>query len=174
MIENFKYTEAELKKILSSMTIICDSREQQCSHITEWFDKKKISYVSKKLDWGDYSFYIPKNPELGIIRDTYFNNQISIERKGCLDEIIENFVERDRLESEFLRHKGKMYLIIEDSTYDDMYEGKYQSKYASKSAIGTLHSMTDRYGLNFIFLNKEYTAKFIFCTFYYHLRNQLK
>ena len=174
MINRFKYTESEMKQILSSMTIICDSREQQCSHVTEWFDKKKIPYISKKLDWGDYSFFIPANLELGIIKPTYYDKEITIERKGCLDEIIGNFVERDRIESEFLRHKGKMHIIIEDSTYADMYEGRYQSKYASKSAIGSLHSMADRYDLNFIFSDKDYTAKYIFCTFYYYLRNRIK
>lgn len=174
MFNGFKYTDTEIKEILSSMVIIVDSREQVNSHITDWFDKKKIAYVIKKLDFADYSCFIPSNEKLSIPRDIYFDKSIAIERKGSLDELIGNFSERDRIQDEFLRSTGKIHLVIEDAEYSDIYDGNYKSKYASKSATGTLHSMSDKYGFNFIFLNKEYTAKYIFCTLYYHIRNIIK
>jgi HEPN domain-containing protein len=175
MLNNYKYTEAEQKKILSSITILYDSREQKNQHILSWYDNKKIPYKKHTLDYGDYSFYIPANEELSIHRDIYFDKEISIERKGTLDEIIGNFsTDRDRIEDEFLRHKGNMTLIIENSSYSDMYEGNYKSKYTSKSAIGTLHSFSLRYNVPFIFLDNTHTAKFIYCHFYYYLRNILK
>lgn len=173
----YKYTETELKKILSSMIILVDSREQKNNHITDWFTKKSTPFEVKALNTGDYSFYIPANPELSIHRNTYYDNEICIERKGTLDELINNFSERNRIEDEFTRASNiglKIHLLIEDSSYKDIYEGNYQSKYNSKSAVGSLHSMTDRYNLNFVFLDKEYTAKYIFCCFYYFLRNKLK
>lgn len=174
MNNNYKYTESEQKKILSSVTILVDSREQKNQHILSWYDAKKIPYKEYKLDCGDYSFYVPANPELSIHRDTYYDKQVCIERKGTLDELIGNFSERTRIEDEFLRHKGNMTLLIENSSYKDMYEGNYQSKYNSKSAIGTLHSFSLRYNVPFVFLDASYSAKFIFCHFYYYLKNKLK
>lgn len=176
MIEGkYKYTDAELKKLLKSITILVDSREQKNEHILQWFDEHKIKYEIKKLDWGDYSFYLPQNDEFSISRSTYYTEKISIERKASCDELIGNFAnDRDRIEDEFLRHKGKMILAIEDGTYNDIRNGKYQSKYNSKSAVGTLHSFFSRYEVPFIFLKKEDMGCFIYCTFYYYLREQIK
>jgi hypothetical protein len=126
------------------------------------------------MDFGDYSFFIPANEKLSIPRDYYYTNNICIERKGSLDELVGNFSEdRDRIEDEFLRHRGKMFLLIEGSSYKDIYEGNYRSKYSSKSLVGTLHSFSDRYNVPYIFIDKEYSARYIYFTFYYYLRNQL-
>jgi len=175
MIEGkYKYTETELKKLLKSIVILVDTREKENSHITKWFDENKIAYKSKKLNHGDYTFYLPKNEDFGIMRDMFFEDKISIERKGSIDEIIGNFAtDRNRIEDEFIRHKGDMILLIEDGTYMDIRNGKYRSKYESKSAIGTLHSFSQRYNVPFIFIDKESTGCFIYCTFYYYLRNLL-
>jgi len=176
MIENFKYTESELKNILKSIVILVDTREREGKndHILKWFDENKVQYKKAKIPNGDYSFYLPKNEEYGFIRDTYFTDSICIERKADIDEIIGNFAnDRDRIEDEFLRHKGKMILLIEDGSYNDIRNGKYTSKYNSKSAIGTLHSFYNKYDVPFIFISKEDTGCFIYCSFYYHLRNKI-
>jgi ERCC4-type nuclease len=172
MVAKFKYTETELKKILKSIVILVDSREHDAKndHILSWFDKNEIKYEKKKLDSGDYSFMLPKNEEFGIIRDTYYTD-FSIERKANIDEIIGNFAnDRDRIEDEFLRHQGKLTLLIEDGNYGDIRNGNYKSQYNSKSAIGTLHSFSIKYNVPFIFINKEHTGCFIYCSFYYYLR----
>ena len=49
MLEMFKYTDKEIKILLKSMVILVDSREQENSHITKWFDSKKIPYRVEKL-----------------------------------------------------------------------------------------------------------------------------
>jgi ERCC4-type nuclease len=174
MFNNYKFTETELKKILKSITILVDTREHdgKNDHILKWFDENKISYEKAKLPYGDYSFKLPKNDEFGILRDTFFTESISIERKANIDEIIGNFAnDRDRIEDEFLRHHGSMILLIEDGNYSDIRNGNYKSKYNSKSAVGTLHSFSVKYNVPFIFLNKEDTGCFIYCTFYYYLRS---
>lgn len=172
MLNQYKYTETELKKILKSICILCDTREKENSHIIQWFDDNEIKHDKVKLPCGDYSFMLPKNEEFGIVRDTYYMDQISIERKGSIDELIGNFAtDRDRIEDEFLRHKGKMTLLIEGGTYNDIRNGNYRSKYNSKSAIGTLHTFSERYNVPFIFLNKEDSGCFIYCSFYYFLRS---
>jgi ERCC4-type nuclease len=72
----YHYTDKELKALLSSMTVIIDTREQQNSHIVDYLDKHKVAHISKKLDYGDYSCMIPFNQELGIMRDTYFTEGV--------------------------------------------------------------------------------------------------
>ena len=82
------------------MVILVDTREQQ-THITDSFDKANISYKKKALDYGDYSFMIPKNEELSIPRDMLFDKKICIERKSSLEEISWNLTkERERFEKE--------------------------------------------------------------------------
>lgn len=170
-----KYKDKEIEKILKSIIILVDNREKVWSHIKLWLKTNKINFEQQTLNFGDYSFKVPKNEELGIQQDILFTDYITIERKGSLDELVGNFAsDRDRLEREFERHKGKMHLVIEESQYRDIWEGNYKSEYANKSAIATLHSFTDRYNLNTIFIDKEYSAKYIYYTFYYYLRNKLK
>lgn len=175
MLEKYKYTDTEIKQILSSITILVDSREQQNQHLLKYWDDKKIPYIVKKLDFGDYSFCLKAIPELSIPRSLFFTDHICIERKNSIDELVNNFAQdRDRIENEFLKHKGRMQLVIENSSYKDACEGNYQSKYAVKSFLGTLHSFQTKYSIDFIFLDKEVTAKYIYYLFYYYLRNILK
>jgi len=125
-----------------------------------------------KLKAGDYTFFLPANEELGILRDHHYEDQICIERKANIDELIGNFAtDRNRIEDEFLRYKGNMTLLIEDGSYSDIRAGRYTSKYNAKSAIGTLHSFATKYSVPFVFINKEDSGCFIYCTMYYYMRS---
>ena len=84
MIDFYKYTDKEVRILLKSIVVIVDSREQKNSHILDWLNQKKIPYSIQKMEFGDYSFYIPANTELGITRDLYFTDEITIERKASL------------------------------------------------------------------------------------------
>lgn len=175
MLEMYKYTDKEIKILLKSMIILVDSREQENSHITKWFDSKKISYRVEKLETADYSFLLPSNQDLGIQRDLYFTDKIKIERKASLEELSGNFTnDRLRIESEFIRNKGKCTLLIENASYDDIINHKYNTKYEPSSFIGTLHSFSERYNIPFIFMkDNKYSAQYIYYTFYYYLRGYL-
>lgn len=111
MIDFYRYTDKELKTLLDSLTIVVDTREQKNELILKYFDDKKIPYISKKLDFGDYSCFIPKSPELGIMRDIYFN--CVIEKKAHLEEISGNLTtDRTRLENEFIRGKDSRFILM--------------------------------------------------------------
>lgn len=175
MLDKYRYTEKEQKEILNSLTVLVDTREKANKVILDKFNKKKIPYKIKKLNHGDYSFFIPANSKLNIERDIYFDKDICIEKKNSLDEIASNLnSDRSRLEKEFATYKGKMTLMIENDTYKDLCEGNYKSKYGRSSFIGTLHSFAERYNMNFIFIDSEYSAEYIYCTFYYYLRELIK
>ena len=101
IFNKYKYTDKEMEELISSITILIDTREKVNSHITDYFDRKGISYKKKALDYGDYSFMIPANEKLSIPRDLYFNTTCVIERKASLEEISNNLTkERDRFEKE--------------------------------------------------------------------------
>lgn len=175
MVELFKYKDSEIDKLLKSIVILIDTREQENSHIKEYFDKKKIKYDIQKLNYGDYSFYIPKNEELGIPRDLYFDGIITIERKGSLEELSGNFTkDRARIEEEFSRKKGKLHLMIEDATYDYIVLHNYNTQYNPKSFIATLKTFEVRYNINTFFVSKRGAGNYIYYTFVYYLREYLK
>jgi len=175
MIDCYRYTDKEIKELLKSMTIIIDSNEQVFDHISDWFDKKKIPYIKKKLDFCDYSFYLPANSELGIERNLYFDKKISIERKRNLEEISTNLGSgRTQFENEFIRSTGKIHLLIENASYEDIINHKYRTEYKPVSFLASLHSFADRYNFSINFLkDNKYSGQFIYLTFYYFLRNYL-
>lgn len=170
-----KYTDKEIKELLASIVILIDTRERRAEHITNYFDDKKVKYEIKKLDHADFSFYVPKNTELGIQRDMYFTDIISIERKGSLEELSGNFTkDRTRIESEFLRAKGKLVLLIENATYENIVLGQYKTEYKPLSFIATLKTFEARYGIETNFIRKAFSGNFIYMTCMYHAREVLK
>lgn len=170
-----KYKKKDIDKIIKSIIILIDTREKVFSHIKMWFKSNKISYEIYGLDFGDYSFKIPTNEELGIREDIYFTDIIAVERKANAEEISGNLSEgRDRFKREFDRGNSKIRLLIEDSSYSDISEGKYDTKFNPKSFIGSLHSLQEEYNAPFFFTNKEHSGEYIYNTFKYYLRNQFK
>lgn len=172
----FRFTDTELKQLLSQAVILVDTREQENSHIIKYFDEKSIKHKPQKLDYADYSLMLPAMPELGIMRDVYFTDKVAIERKASLEELSNNLTkDRDRLESEFLRSKGRIYLLIEDPNgYENILNHKYRSQFKPKSFLASLKTFEARYNLNINFIKKELAGNFIYVTLLYHLRCYLK
>lgn len=133
-----------------------------------------MKYIVRKLEHGDYSFFIPKNDKLDIIEDVSFEDYISIERKNSVNELAGSYsATRKQFEDEHRRHKGKMMLMIEGDEYHDICEGNYRSELTPKSFLATIHSWQHKYDVPFIFINKEYSALYIYYTFKYWLRDYL-
>ncbi len=176
MIQQYKYTDLEQEELLKSIVVLVDSREKENSHIIDYFDKKNIPYKKKALAQGDYSFFVPTNPNLSIPRDLYFNNYISIERKASLEELSSNLSQqRDRFEKELSLCKAQMILLIENANYSDIITGNYNSQYNKKSFLGSLHSFQFKYNLPFFFMpDNKYSPIFIYATFQYWLRDYIK
>ncbi len=176
MIDKFKYTDKEIDEIIKSMVIIIDTREKVNEHIIAAFNKNKISYIQRALDRCDYSFYIPKNDNLNIPRDLFFDKEVAIERKASLDEIANNWTkERDRFEKEMVLAPKTKILLIENCTYSDIVEGNYRSQYNKKAFLATLHSFQFRYNMPIMFMpRKEHSALFIKKYFEYYLKEYLR
>lgn len=174
MNSNYKYTDTELKILLKSLIILVDTREQTNDHIIKHFEVKKIPYISKKLDYGDYSVILPAHPELGIMRDIYFD--CVIERKNSLEELSSNLSsERDRFESELLRAKGSRFILMveESQGYEKIITHKYNTQYNEKSFLATLFAFGHRYGMDINFITKQYAGFFIHQQLLYYVREFL-
>ena len=163
------YTDAEIKKKLNGLTVVCDSREQVNGHVTAWLDKHNIGHQSRALETGDYTAML----------DGYtFEDEIVIERKANLDEIAGNFTTgRERFEREMIRAKArglKLFLVVENATWTDIFLHNYRSRLDPKSLFASLMSWQAEYNLTVIFCKPSETAQILYSTLYYWVRNRLK
>lgn len=167
--------------ISKCIVIIIDTREKKTEHIINTFIEYKIPYVSMKLDFGDYSFYLDSkklSEELNInIQDNiYFNNVIGIERKQSFDELILNFTKnRERFENEFKRAflKGSTLRVIVEQRYKTLLFSKLRSKVSRKAIVASIFVFENVYDTNFIFLEKESVACYMYNYFKYWLYSKI-
>jgi len=159
--------------ILSTAVILIDTREQENKHIIDYFDKHKIAYESRKLEYGDYSLRLPKNVEYGLPNDLVLD--YAVERKGSLEELSGNFTnDRDRIENELWRASGRMTMVVEDGSLDKIMAHEYKTQYNEKSFISTLVSFQHRYNLPIHFVSKNRVGAVIYALLHYKLREEIK
>lgn len=173
---HYKYSKVEIDKIVKTMKIVIDTRENRNEHIRDYLVQKKVSFINRKLDTGDYSAMIPKNPELGIMRDVYLD--ACLERKNSIDEITGN-LQKDTetaFENELRRSLNKPFvLVVEDSKgYEKILCGKYRSKYEPRALLGRLKAFEARYNFSIVYLDKKYMGNYIYHHFLYHVKEYLK
>ena len=89
-------------------------------------------------------------------------NKVAIERKSGLDEICKNFTsERKRFVNEFVRAaqlNAKIYLLIENSSWEKVKYGSYRSNMSSESLVGSLTTWLSRYNCQILFCKPETTS----------------
>lgn len=172
----YKYSEPELKQLLKSITIICDTREKENAHIVGYLNQKGIPYINQALSFGDYSYMLPACPELGINRDMFFHNVIAIERKADLEELSGNLSQhRERFENEFLRAGNcDITLLIERGSLSDIMSHKYRTEFKESAFMASLMAWEQRYNIKTAFVHMIHSGTFIYSRFYYHLRELLK
>ena len=170
------YTDGQLKKLIKSMVILVDTRQQQNKHITDYFEAKNIAYKTKALPYGDYSFMIPKNEQLGIPRDLVFYNHVMIERKASLEQLSGNLsTDRSRLEKELALAPERKVLLIENASYSDLVNGNYRTDYKPASFMATLQTFWHRYNFPIMWMpDHRYSGLWIKTFFEYYLKEQLK
>ena len=170
------YTEKQLKELVSHMVILHTGNEQKNQHILDYFDKKKIKHKEKALKTGDYSFMIEACPELGFVRDTYFTDELCIERKNSVSELAINIKEKNE---RFLKELNRMinikncYLLIENDSIDDIIEHNYESKYNELAFLRQFLGMQKRSDLYIHFVDKEHMGFMIYEICYSSLMNHI-
>lgn len=167
------YTESDIKSILKTLEVIVDTREKGNSHILKYLESKKVPVESRALDTGDYSAVITVDGVKMSIED-----EVCIEKKNSIDEIAGNFTaERERFEREFLRAKAKgvkMYLFIENASYEKIIAHNYTSKTSPASLIASLLSWQIRFNITVVFCDKNTLPEILLNTLYYAARESLK
>lgn len=143
------------------MIIIEDSRNQKDKHknINEWFEKNGIQVVRTKLFIGDYA--------------RIDNLTICIDTKKDVLEIAGNICgsQHERFRNECLRAQqcGIKLIILIEELYDlDIWvspknkKGKALSKVNGKTLKKAMNTMSQKYGVEFIFCDKNQTAEKIY------------
>lgn len=171
----YRYTDTEIKKILKTMVILCDTREQNNRHIKGYFEIKSYPYQDKALNFGDYTAMVPAFPEMGILRDLYFDQSCVIERKGSLNELSGNLTQgRERFKDELIRSSvAEVHLMIEGNSFSDIINHKYTTQFKETAFVASLLSMQCEYGFNLMFIDAKNAGAYIYLILYYHIRKLL-
>jgi ERCC4-type nuclease len=161
------YTDKEYRQLIKHMVVLVDTRDQSNRYILEEFEKQKIQYKKKALKTGDYSLLIEACPELGFAYDTYFTDELCIERKNSVSELAGNLANKsdgNRIFKELNRmiNIERVYLVIENDCLDDIYEHNYKSEYNPESYIRTLLTWQARNNMHVYFVKKENMARTIY------------
>jgi ERCC4-type nuclease len=130
-----------------SAVILVDTREKVNQHILKRLDELNITYRQQKLNYGDYSFEW---------NGVSYENQIVIERKASLDEIIGNFTKgRERFQNEFKRSKGCKVVLIVEASQQQLDKHLYRSRMSPKELKSFLSTWCNKFQLELKFTNKK-------------------
>lgn len=151
-------TPREIETALDGMVILIDTREQDTPRLRARIKDMGCRFERVKLDFGDYSAKFP-------VGDEWIPLNVSIERKMNFSELAQCFCKgRSRFAREFDRAQkagAKIYLMIEDATWEDAYIGNYNSQMSPKSFIGSMLAWLARYDCQLIFCNCRTSGKLI-------------
>lgn len=154
-------TPFELRDSLEAMVVLVDTREQDTPRLRARLQEMNCPYERQKLDFGDYSAKFPlPNGEWFTLAD-----KVVVERKMSLDELCNCYCkERARFEREFGRAKdagAKIYLLIENASWEKAYKGDYRSQMASTAFVASLCAWLARYNCQLIMCKPETSGKLI-------------
>lgn len=169
----------EIDNVLDSMVVLVDKREQPTERAKKRYETFKVPYRRVTLSYGDYA-YNAQLPSGKWIYDEEHTIQplFSLERKMNLDELAQCFTHsRDRFEREFERAKengARIFLIVENGTWELLLNGKYRSKFNKNAFLASLAAWIIRYDLQIIFCKAEVSGVLIKEFLYRDLRDKLE
>ncbi len=167
----------EIDNMLESMIILVDRREQQTERAKKRYATFGVPYKRATLSYGDYA-YNAKLPNGKWLLDdkSTVKPLMAFERKMNLDEIASCFTHsRDRFKREFERAKengARIFLIVENGSWENLLAGKYRSKFNSNAFLASLAAWIVRYDLQIIFCKEEISGRLIKEFLYRDLRDR--
>ena len=162
----------EAEECLRNMVYCIDSRERPTKAL-----EKRLEYlqpnVRETLNAGDYT------AKTLLPDGTWFYVPVAIERKYALTEIAGNLTrERERFRAEFNRacERGtRLYILIEQSSWEDAYAGAYRSQMKPQSLIASLLTWCARYHAPLFLCGRSDTGgKLIRDILHYEMREHLE
>ena len=167
-------TPFEVKEALESLVLLVDTREQDTIFFRRRMKEVEIPYIRQKLDFGDYSAKCTTDDG----KELDFSGSIAIERKMSLDELCQCYTrERQRFQREFERAKevgAKIYLLVENGTWEKAIEGKYRSQMKPKAFLSSLLAWLARYNCQVIFCEARSSGKLIHEILYREVKERLE
>ena len=164
----------EIKDTLATLTILFDSREKDTPALRKRLNATGRPVERVALTSGDYSCKIVLPDGTGVS----MAGKLCVERKMGAVAITKNFTKhRDRFIREFERFKalgGKPYLLIENTSWEDIINHKYRSKLDPNAFIASLMAWQARYGTHVLFCKPETTGYLIERVFYYEVKEMLE
>ena len=161
----------EIEEALKGMVVLVDTREQDTARLRVRLKDMKCEHERCKLDFGDYSAKVPVNGE-------WLTLNVAIERKMDLDELAQCYCNgRKRFEREFERAQAagaKIYLLVENATWEDAYTGNYRSKMAPQALIASILAWLSRYRCQLIFCRQRTSGRLIYDILYREAREYLE
>ena len=167
------------KEVLKHFTVLVDTREQPSKRADKRYEAFGSPYERAKLDCGDYT-YNAILPDGSTIHDPTKNviPLVAVERKMSLDELAQCFThDRQRFKREFERaqaHGCRIYLLCENSTWENLINGKYRSKFNPKAFIASIIAWQIRYDMQLLFCKEETSGTLIKEILYRDLKERLE
>lgn len=170
----------EKQQFMKNVTIICDTREQENTHILNDLNSWGVKHISRKIPLGDYSF---------TCNNTDFSLLCAVERKNGVNELWQNITrDRQRFEKEIsgmYSLTGTATLIVENCPSRDFLKNftipdrlmQYQGRKVAdigRYIDSTLMSWSspNRYNLHVHYIKgRDTTAEFLLAYFYYYYTN---
>lgn len=171
------YTDKQYKELLTHLIVLAQTNEQVNDHILDEFDRNGIRYRQRSIGEGDYCFLIEACPSLGFPVDTYFTDELFIERKNSLQELASSIYGHktkrssgvteydDAFRRELKRAILKPYkflLVEQPGGWSDIRDKKYPNDYSPEAFESTLTKIELEYGLHVRFVRREDMARHIY------------
>lgn len=167
------------KAVLESFVVLRDSREQDTARARKRYKSIGVPCEKATLSYGDYTYnaMLPDGRPLHDTSKTVLP-LCAIERKMDLDELEQCFTRgRDRFRREFERaaeNSCRMYLIVENATWENLLAGKYRSKMNPNAYIASIIAWMIRHDISVIFCKEETTGRVIREILYRDLKERLE
>lgn len=162
-------TPFEVNAQLDSMVVLVDTREQDTTAFRRRMKEIGCPHERKKLDFGDYSAKCDCLDLSGLV---------TIERKMSFDELCNCFCKgRGRFTREFERAKqarAKVYLLVENGSWEKAYSGEYRSQMDPKAFIASMAAWLARYNCQIVFCEPSTSGKLIKEILYRELKERLE
>ena len=163
----------DVEQTLKTMVIWTDTREQQTERAKKRYETLGVPHERHKLDFGDYTavYTLPDGSLFSL------ESICVIERKLGYAELCTCYThDRERFAREFERAKkagAKVYILLENSTWEMAYAGKYRSQMKPQSLVGSMLAWLARYNCQIIMCKEETSGKLIHDILYREAKERL-
>lgn len=148
----------EIESALGGMVVLVDTREQDTPRLRARLKDMNCPYERCKLDFGDYSAKFPVNGD-------WLTLNVAVERKMDFGELAQCFCKgRARFAREFDRAKesgAKIYLLIENCSWEDAYMGNYRSEMKPQAFVASILAWLARYDCQVILCSQRTSGRLI-------------